>query len=101
MQEDIEGLIHVSEISSKADQENPSNTYKEGEKVKAVVVSMDSTERKMSLSIKVLEEGRADEIAKQAQQKKKETSAPTLGDLMGEEFKSMGKKEDAPSSDES
>jgi small subunit ribosomal protein S1 len=50
----VEGLIHVSEMSWSQHLRNPSDFMKTGEHVKAVVLSIDREERKMSLGIKQL-----------------------------------------------
>jgi len=50
----VEGLIHVSEMSWSQHLRNPSDFMKTGEMVKAVVLSIDREERKMSLGIKQL-----------------------------------------------
>ena len=50
----VEGLIHVSEMSWSQHLRNPSDFIKTGEVVKAVVLSIDREERKMSLGIKQL-----------------------------------------------
>jgi small subunit ribosomal protein S1 len=50
----VEGLIHVSEMSWSQHLRNPSDFMKTGETVKAVVLSIDREERKMSLGIKQL-----------------------------------------------
>ncbi len=51
----IEGLIHVSEIPLAPDQK-PRDVYKEGDKVKAKILSIDKKERKISLGLKQLGE---------------------------------------------
>jgi small subunit ribosomal protein S1 len=50
----VEGLVHVSEMSWSQHLRNPSDFIKQGEVVKAVVLSIDKEERKMSLGIKQL-----------------------------------------------
>jgi small subunit ribosomal protein S1 len=53
VEEGIEGLIHVSQISTER-VEKPSSLYNVGDTVEAEVINIDSRERKMGLSIKVL-----------------------------------------------
>jgi len=53
----IEGLIHISELSSER-VENPSDVIKENEVVKAEVKHIDPVERKLSLSIRSLRENK-------------------------------------------
>ncbi|MEJ2199854.1 MAG: S1 RNA-binding domain-containing protein, partial [Desulfuromonadaceae bacterium] len=53
VEEGIEGLIHVSEIS-KEKIDTPKNFAKVGEELEAVVLHVDTVERKIALSIKHL-----------------------------------------------
>ncbi len=55
LEEGIEGLIHVSEIS-KENVKNPKDNYKVGETITAKVMNINSDERRIGLSIKRLEE---------------------------------------------
>ncbi|MBW1979947.1 MAG: 30S ribosomal protein S1 [Deltaproteobacteria bacterium] len=55
IEEGIEGLVHVSEISREKIK-TPVGTYKEGDEVTAKVVNIGQSERKIGLSIKRLEE---------------------------------------------
>ncbi len=50
----VEGLVHVSEMSWSQHLRNPQDFIKQGETVKAVILSIDKEERKMSLGIKQL-----------------------------------------------
>jgi small subunit ribosomal protein S1 len=52
----IEGLVHISEISWTSRISNLSNRFKVGEEIEILVVSMDKENRRMSLSIKQLEQ---------------------------------------------
>ena len=52
----VEGLIHVSEISWTRHVKNPSEIYSMDEEVEAVVLGVDSDERKISLGIKQLQD---------------------------------------------
>ena len=49
--EDIEGLIHISQLSNER-VENPADLYKIGDEVKAVVVDINEDKRKVTLSIR-------------------------------------------------
>ena len=51
----LKGFIHISEVSWKR-LDKLSDTYKAGDKIKAVVVSLDEAKRNVKLSIKKLEE---------------------------------------------
>ena len=58
----IEGLIHVSEMSWTRHVKNPSELYSLGDEVEAIVLSIDSEERKISLGSKQLTEDPWDKI---------------------------------------
>jgi small subunit ribosomal protein S1 len=55
LEEGIEGLVHVSEIS-KEKVERPSDVLKAGDKISAIVLHIDPNERRIGLSIKALKE---------------------------------------------
>ena len=50
----VEGLIHVSEISWTRHVKNPSEEYAMGDEIEAKVLSIDTSERKISLGVKQL-----------------------------------------------
>ncbi len=52
----VEGLIHVSEMSWSQHLRSAKDFLKEGQEVEAVILTLDRTERKMSLGIKQLKE---------------------------------------------
>ncbi len=52
---DVEGLVHISEISWTDRIANLANRYKVGDKVDVLIVSLDADNRRMSLSVKQLE----------------------------------------------
>ena len=56
IEEGIEGLIHISEISWTKHIKHPSDIYKIGDNVDAVVLSIDSKAKKISLGVKQLDE---------------------------------------------
>ena len=58
----IEGLIHVSEMSWTRHVKNPSELYSLGDEVEAVVLSIDTEERKISLGAKQLTDDPWDKI---------------------------------------
>jgi len=49
--EGVEGLVHVSELSSER-VEHPKDKFEEGQEVRAKIIKMDNVERKIGLSIK-------------------------------------------------
>ncbi len=88
LEEGIEGLVHVSEISREK-VNKPSDVLKIGETVSALVLHVDPKERRIALSIKAWKEkSEKAEIEKYISSGKK-SSASTLGELIQEK---MGKK---------
>jgi len=55
IEDGIDGLVHVSDMSWTKRIKHPSEVLKKGDKVKAVVLSIDSRNRRLSLGIKQLE----------------------------------------------
>jgi small subunit ribosomal protein S1 len=80
VEEGVEGLIHISEL--KAGEHGWEDAYKPGQKISAIILSIDSHERKVSLSEKSAEEG-GDEGPTYVPPTATETNA-SLGDLMGD-----------------
>lgn len=87
--EDIEGLIHISQLANEKI-EDPKEHFKVGDKVKATVINIDEDKKKVALSIKEfinrLEEN---EMKKYLEDDSKKTGSVTLGDLI--DLKKMGK----------
>lgn len=54
VEEGIDGLVHVSDLSWKKTA-NPSEVYKKGQEIEAIVVNVDAVGRRFSLSTKLLE----------------------------------------------
>ncbi|WP_299195086.1 30S ribosomal protein S1 [uncultured Amphritea sp.] len=52
---DLDGLVHMSDISWDADSETALREYKKGEEVEAVILSIDAEKERISLGIKQLE----------------------------------------------
>lgn len=96
LEEGIEGLVHVSEISREK-VEKPSDVLKVGDTLSAVVLHIDPHERRIGLSIKGLKE-RAEkaEVAKYISDQG--STSPSLGELIQEEMEKRG--EELPSKKE-
>jgi len=62
IEEGIDGLVHISDISWKNRVKHPSEFYKKGQEVEAVVLNIDVENEKFSLGIKQLEKNPWDEI---------------------------------------
>ena len=55
LENDLDGLVHMSDISWDADNETALRGYKKGEDVEAVILSIDAEKERISLGIKQLE----------------------------------------------
>ena len=80
LQEGVEGLIHVSELSLEKI-ENPRDFAKVGDKITAEIISIDPAERKIRLSVKSLREREERETIVAANQKA-QAPVESLGDLV-------------------
>ena len=88
----IEGLIHVSELS-KEKVENPSDVVKVGEAVSAMVINVDPEERKIGLSVKGLKEKDEKEEVERYMAGQ-ESATASLGRLIQDEMEKKAKKEE-------
>ena len=82
----IEGLVHLSEISSERIRK-PSDKLKVGDRVQAVILNMDEKNKRLSLSMREAE-GQVTEDVDLA----REEQSTTLGDLFGDKFKDFFKQ---------
>jgi small subunit ribosomal protein S1 len=64
LEEGIDGLVHVSDISWTEQVKHPGEKFKKGDTVEAVVLKIDKENEKFSLGIKQLEQNPWDEIIK-------------------------------------
>lgn len=62
VEEGIDGLVHISDISWKHRVKHPSEFFKKGQEVEAVVLNIDVENEKFSLGIKQIEKNPWDEI---------------------------------------
>ena len=85
--EDIEGLVHISELSTKR-VNSPDEVCKVGDTIKAEVISIDQDARKVGLSARLatLREQNADVSEYQKKQAKPNA---TLGDLFSDQLKDL------------
>ncbi|CAG35628.1 30S ribosomal protein S1 [Desulfotalea psychrophila] len=84
LEEGIEGLVHVSEIS-KDKIKTPVGMYQVGDTLKAIVINVSAKDRKIGLSVKTLE-GEDEEVVvekfKKAEKVASEAAPSTFGDLL-------------------
>ncbi len=86
LEEGIEGLVHVSEIS-KEKISTPVGMYNVDDTLQVKVINVSSKDRKIGLSIKALDETPGEDSLKEY--KKKQAAGPaTIGDLLKEEMES-------------
>ena len=81
LEEGIEGLVHISEITKEKIQ-TPVGMFNVGDNLKAMVISVSSDDRKIALSTKALEEGDEEAVKEEFEQKKQAQGPSTLGDLL-------------------
>ncbi len=91
---DIEGLIHISELTTKR-VEKPEDVVAVGDSIKAEVITIDQDSRKIGLSAKLvkLREQKAD--VDDYVQKATATSKTSLGDLFGDQLKGLSENKDS------
>jgi small subunit ribosomal protein S1 len=99
LEEGIEGLVHVSEISREK-VEKPSDVLKVGDTVSAVVIHIDPHERRIGLSMKGLKE-KAEKAEIEKYITNQGPTSHSLGELIQEEMERRGgellnKKESKP-----
>jgi small subunit ribosomal protein S1 len=85
VEEGIEGLIHVSEIS-KDKVSTPVGMYNAGDSVEAKVINVSAKDRKIGLSIKALTDDSAEGSYEEYKQKQAKSGPSTIGDLLKEEM---------------
>jgi small subunit ribosomal protein S1 len=88
LEEGIEGLVHVSEISREK-VEKPSDVLKVGDTLSAVVLHIDPHERRIGLSIKGLKE-KAEKAEIEKYISNQGSTSPSLGELIQEEMEKRG-----------
>lgn len=96
LESDIEGLIHISELSTKR-VEKPDDVVNVGDTVRAEIISIDRDSRKIGLSAKLvkLREQKAD--VEDYVKKATATAKTSLGDLFGDTLKaSLGENAKKP-----
>lgn len=90
IEEGVEGLIYVSEISDSRI-EKPSDALKVGDKVRAEILSIEPKDRRISLSIKQL--GRTEERANFDAYVGERSKKTSMGDVLGDKLKAAFSKE--------
>ncbi|MEZ4464440.1 MAG: 30S ribosomal protein S1 [bacterium] len=87
----VEGLIHVSEMSSDRIQ-HPADVVAEGQEVSAEIISMDREERKIGLSLKSVSADEDPDMRSYLERQGKSTAS--LGDLFSDQLGSFDKRDE-------
>ena len=86
LEEGIEGLIHISQLSNER-VDKPSSLFKVGDEIEALVVQVDSKERRIGLSIKGLRAHEEREEMQAYLKREHEASRFSLEDILKEELR--------------
>jgi small subunit ribosomal protein S1 len=86
IEEGIEGLIHISQLSNER-VDKPSSLFKVGDKVEALVVQADTRERRIGLSIKALRQHEEREEMQAYLKREREGARFSLEDILNEELR--------------
>jgi small subunit ribosomal protein S1 len=86
IEEGVEGLIHVSQLSTER-VDKPSSLYKPGDEVEAEVINIDSHEKKIGLSIKALRRSEERQEMENYLKKEKEGGRFSFESLLSDELR--------------
>jgi small subunit ribosomal protein S1 len=86
IEEGVEGLIHVSQLSSER-VDKPSSLYKVGDEVEAEVVSIDPADRKIALSVRALRRSEERQEMESYLKREKEGGRFSFESLLGDELR--------------
>jgi small subunit ribosomal protein S1 len=84
LEDDVEGLIHVSEMSTER-VNNPADLVSEGQEVTAEIISVDREERKIGLSLKHVDSADSPDASSYLEKQGKSTAS--LGEMFGDQLK--------------
>ena len=85
VEEGIEGLVHVSELSGKK-VKTPAEMYKEGQEIEAKVIHVSAEERRLGLSIKQIKSEDDDRRKPKEFHAGPQEAGQSLGDLLKQKF---------------
>jgi len=86
IEEGIEGLIHISQLSSER-VDKPSSLFKVGDEVDALVVQLDPKERRIGLSVKALKAHEEREEMQEYLRREHEKARFSMEDILNEELR--------------
>ena len=84
LEDGVEGLIHVSEMSTER-VSNPAELLAENQEVTAEIITVDREERKIGLSLKHVDSADSPDASSYLEKQGKSTAS--LGDMFGEQLK--------------
>jgi len=85
LDEGIDGLVYSSELAAER-VENPADVFQEGQDVTALVVKVDPSEQKISLSIRAVSDKAERKALQELAVQQSQTQTTTLGDLLAEKL---------------
>lgn len=91
VEEGIEGLVHVSELSTKK-VKDPREIYKEGQSVTAKVLNTSAEERRLGLSIKQWMEDEEKKRLEEQKNKNKNAGGSNLGEILRQKLEANEQK---------
>jgi small subunit ribosomal protein S1 len=90
IEEGVEGLIHVSQLSTER-VDRPASLYKIGDEVEAEVTQVDAREKRIALSIKALKRSEEREEVDAYLRRERESGKFSFADVMGSELEARDK----------
>ena len=85
LEDGIDGLVYSSELAAERI-ETPSEHFKEGQEITALVVKVDANEQKISLSIRAVNDKAERAALKEVAAQQSTSQTTTLGDLLAEKL---------------
>jgi small subunit ribosomal protein S1 len=85
LEDGIDGLVYSSELAAERI-ETPSEHFKEGQEITALVVKVDANEQKISLSIRAVNDKAERAVLKEVAAQQSTSQTTTLGDLLAEKL---------------
>jgi small subunit ribosomal protein S1 len=92
LEDGIDGLVYSSELGPERI-ENPSEHFKEGQDVTAIVTKVDANEQKISLSIRAVTDKAERAALKELAEQQATSQTTTLGDLLAEKLQAQQTEE--------
>jgi small subunit ribosomal protein S1 len=86
LEEGIEGLIHISQLSNER-VDKPSSLFKVGDEVECLVVQVDTRERRIGLSVKALSQHMEREEMQAYLKREREAQRFSMEDILNEELR--------------